>query len=147
MLNPVFQLHLSKQYLIFLGIISMLSLLIVVTLPLQLSLKCVSVILLSLYILFIFWRDGFLKSKQAIISLHKQTDGSWLVQTRTACYQQTQLRGDSTVTRWVSVLRFQVVGRRFPLSCIIFRDSLTANQEASVSSNVYRQLLLNVKFG
>lgn len=80
---------------------------------------------------YLIWRDALLLGPDAIMLL-SHADGHWQLSTHT---QQltAELRGDSTVTGFVSVLRFRVEKRVLPISCVVFKDSL--------NPQLYHQLL------
>jgi hypothetical protein len=62
----------------------------------------------------------------------------WLLHMRNETYT-AEIKGDSTVTAFVAILRFKMEGKRFAQSCIIFRDSL--------ADGTYRDLLIRLRFG
>lgn len=133
MLNLEFKLKPSKQYLTLLFTVFVISMVIVLTLPLEWWIKLIGLLCLFLYGGRILWQFGLLRSKHSIISIRHHSDGRWLLHTHKKVYE-AELRGDSTVTGWVSILRFRILKRFWPKSCVVFRDSLRTDD--------YRKLLV-----
>lgn len=133
MLERNFHLKPSKIYLNLIIVILIASVLIVLFVTIANWLK----VLLSLFLLFygghIIWRFGLLKSQNSILQIQQQETNQWLLYTRDKKYL-ADLRGDSTVTSKIAILRFQVSKHFFPQSCVIFRDSLVQGQ--------YRELVI-----
>lgn len=77
-----------------------------------------------------------MRGKRSITSLKHEGDGRWHVSILNKMVE-AELLGDSTVTGIVSVLRFRIAGRRMPISCVVFKDSLQSGR--------YRQLLVILK--
>lgn len=75
-----------------------------------------------------------MKGKYAIqrIKIINRQRNEWLLFNSRGC-QRGHLRGDSTLTAWVSILRFQAEGAKKVYSCVIFPDTLAQNH--------YRQLI------
>ena len=73
-----------------------------------------------------------LKSGHSIYRLILDQDG-WALHTRLGVLR-ADLCGESTVTQWVSILRFQIREGAYKRSCVIFRDMLTGDD--------YRRLLV-----
>ena len=133
-----FRLHASRHYLILLGIVFFLSASIIFMLPLYLLVKFSIFVVLFIYMGWITQRFCLLKLDSSIIVLRFISGNKWLLITRQGDIN-AELLGDSTVTRWVSVLRFRVDGHRFPQSSIVFRDSLP--------EGVYRKLIVIANAG
>jgi hypothetical protein len=133
MLDHAFHFKPSKHYLTLMSVVLFASLIIVLCLPLAGWIKGLSFLLIAVYGGHILWQFGFLRSKQSIVSIRRDSEGRWLLCTNNNV-QVAELSGDSTVTGWVSVLRFYVHKRLSPKSCIVFRDSLPHDQ--------YRKLLV-----
>ena len=111
---------------------------IVVLLPRAWWLRCILFALLIGYGAVIFWRFVLLKSKDSIIRLKNLGEKRWQVTTNSDVFESL-LRGDSTVTPVVSILRVDRPGRRLPLVSIIFRDSLPEGE--------YRRLIGMLRMG
>lgn len=127
MLKTEFKLQPSRIYRSLLAIATVLSCAVILTLSLS-SLALVAIMLaLLVYMGVVFWRVGLLRDKNAVLLLHKISQQNWLLQTKAADYEAS-LRGDSVVTRWLCVLRFQPKDRYFTTTCVVFPDSL-ANGE------------------
>ena len=78
------------------------------------------------------YHHAFLRHRHSVISLCKIDNENWMLRTVTASYHG-KLAGDSTITRWVSILRFQL-NNQHQLSFIVLDDSL-------VAQDGYRHLL------
>jgi hypothetical protein len=126
MQNPDFELHPSKIYCAFLGITLLMSAVIVLLLPLNFWLRVLIFLILAGYGVIIFWQYALLRAADSVIGLKKIDGKRWQLTTRAGVFEST-LRGDSTVTAYVSVLRFDLPERRKPISCILVRDSLSAD--------------------
>lgn len=134
--DQMFSIKPSKCYLVILILFIIGSLAVTASLPLALSLKSLLFIAVAVYGAQLIWRHGLLKSRNAILNIEHRPGGVWMIETRTQRLEAA-LRGDSTVTHLASVLRFQLSGQRFPLSCTLFRDSL--------APDVYRQLTVVIR--
>lgn len=132
MLDREFILKPSKHYLILISITWFFSLIILLCLPLEIKVKIGSMIFVGGYGCYLIWRDALLLSPDAIMSLKRHADGHWQVSTHKQRLT-AELRGDSTVTGFVSVLRFRVEKHVLPISCVVFKDSL--------NPQLYHQLL------
>lgn len=66
-----------------------------------------------------------------------QDQNGWYIERR-AEKNYVNLAGDSTVTGFVTILRFKRQEKYFKESCLIFRDSLPAD--------LYRQLIVRLKY-
>lgn len=138
MQNPEFKLHPSIIYCVFLGLMLAGSGIILALLPFAFWLKALLFAVLCVYGVALFMRFALLRTQQAVIALKKLDGKSWQVVTRARVFDSI-LRGDSTITTLVSVLRFDVSGLKRPLVCIVFRDSLPADD--------YRQLVGVIRMG
>lgn len=131
-----FRLKPSRQYVILMMIALVISVIVAFSLPVNLWLHLAALVMAVSYIGYILWRFGLLRGRDTIISLRRAHDGVWCLSTRDTEFSAV-ITGDSTITGLVSVLRFRVEGRFGRPSCVIFRDSLNAEQ--------YRQLLVLLK--
>lgn len=131
-----FHLNPSKKYIAFLGMVIFVSLSIVLLLPLGHWLKLAGFILVSGYSGYIFWRYALLRDRHSIVSIRYLGDKKWLLHTRKYTVE-ADICSDSTLSGIVSVLRFKMAKRWWPVSCIVFRDSLDGDQ--------YRKLLVKLK--
>jgi hypothetical protein len=132
MQNLEFKLQISKTYCILLAIVFLMSGIIVIVLPAPVWLRAILLAALFGYALHTFWRYALLKSELSILGLKKLEAKHWQLTTNKGVVE-AELRGDSTVTTLVSVLRFDLPGRKLPIVSIIFRDNLGAD--------VYRRLI------
>lgn len=122
----------SKYYSIFLAIALLASVIVVVTIKANIWIKLLVLALLAFYGSYTFLRYALLKTRDSILALQLVSGNEWQVTTR-AGVQSMEVQGDSTITPWLSVLRFKVSGKRSALSCIVLKDSLPDEE--------YRQLV------
>ena len=115
----------------------MTTMIIISTLPLSLAVKLVLVLLTFGYGFRIFHHDCLMKSKSSIHNLYLNNDGWWLA-TNTAV-APARICGDSTLSAFVSVLRFKIEGCKRKHSLVLFRDA--------VSTDAYRRLLVTLRTG
>lgn len=128
----------SLFYSAFLGATLLASMVVIALLPWSLWLKLVGMAVVGAYGTAIFWRYALLRAQLSVTGVAQLEHGQWQVIT-VGGNVNAVLRGDSTVTSLVSVLRFDFPGERRPVSCIICRDSLRADG--------YRRLLGVVRMG
>ena len=124
--NREFKLHRSKQYLGLTGFILLLSAAILLSLSISWWLKVSLLLLLCLY-------GRYITRYPALCALRYNRNKQWIMKTAESTCEAV-LSGDSTVTQWVTVLRFHLNGSRLSRTCIIFRDSLPAGD--------YRRLMV-----
>lgn len=88
-----------------------------------------------IYIGIIFWQETYLLT---IKSIHVVSDqrNFFFVEKNESLIPIT-ITNDSTITRFLMVLRFKFPGERFARSCMIFPDSLTSQD--------YRRLLVMIR--
>jgi len=134
--NREFKLKPSKQYIFLICIVFLLSLTIILCLPVGGALKLCGFFLTWIYGAYLLSNDGLLRGKQAITSIKYAGDGCWQI-SMTDKTLDAELLGDSTVTGMVSVLRFRIISQRWPIACVVFRDSLPLDR--------YRQLVVQLK--
>lgn len=126
----------SRCYLVFLLLLLLGSFIILLALPLMISLKCLLILSFCGYSLYLYQKTYLLRGGQTIKAIKALPDGQWEVSTPTRVYR-ADLLGQSTVTAYVAVLRFKIKERHFPLSCVIFPDSL--------APGAYRELLFTLR--
>ena len=107
-----------------------------VSLAISIWIKRIVLVLVGVYGGILVWHFGFLKANDSIIRIRRLSDGQWQVQSNQHVYKAT-LKGDSTVTTVVSILRFQANNKRWPITCVIFPDSLPADG--------YRQMVVTLR--
>lgn len=100
------------------------------TLPISIFLILVGVVSI------IFYGQYLFTLARQKVRLVYTSEGKWLFEDKNITLEGT-LRGDSTVTPYVSVLRWQINGQKSVKNLIIFRDSL--------SKNDYRQLMVIIR--
>jgi hypothetical protein len=133
-----FRLHPSKFYCFFLALTLVMSVVVVIALSVSMLFKALLAGLVMAYGWMIYRRYALLRSPLSIIGFAKLENGKWQVSTRVD-HTEAVLKGDSTVTSLVTILRFQFPGRRLPVASIIMRDSLNAE--------AYRQLIATLRMG
>lgn len=126
----------SKVFNALIIIVFFVSILITIYLPIHSKIIVLVCILNVIYTMYIFWTHGLLKSAQSINAIRYLSDRTWLITTAKNHYVG-ELCGDSTITRWVSVLRFKQPDRWQKQSMVLFRDALAPLQ--------YRQLLVQLR--
>ena len=116
----------SKCYIVLLTVVLVMTLIVTISLSFTWWQKLILFFAIILYCIYFSYFYVFLQAKQSIFSIKllDEKTNHWLLFTKQGSYQAA-LRGDSTVTRWVSVLRFQLINARFKrYACVIFPDSL-----------------------
>lgn len=128
----VIPLRLSKRFILLQMILLCSSLMLLLYFPWPLILK----LILSLSLL----------SYSARILIHQQrwqalihSSVGWQLGYGTAMLT-AELRGDSTITNWVTILRFNILPERQVYSCVIFDDTLENKAQ-------YRQLIMRLRTG
>lgn len=130
-----FKLKPSKQFNLLILLVLSICLVIVASINLRWEAKLALAVSVLIYSGWIAGRYGLLISKQAIVKLVLNSNG-WAIG-KAQSLDLAQVCGDSTVTTWVSVLRFKVAKKRAKQTCVIFRDSLGSEQ--------YRRLLVALR--
>ena len=135
-----FNLQPSQFFIALLIIVQLACLIIILTVKISWWVKISLFLLVCLYGINIFWRDALLRSNRAIHTIKRLTNDEWQVITKRGKFS-AYLCGDSTVTAYVSILKFKYSGKRilWPISCVIFPDSLKPGD--------YRKLLVTLKCG
>ncbi len=136
MQNHEFKLHPSRFYCLFLVLMLFGSGIIIVMLPFSEWLTTLLLVVLSCYGFFLLYKFALLRAAFSVTALKKIDGKRWQVITRAGALDSI-LRGDSTVTTLVSVLRFDVSGQKRPLVCMVFRDSMPADD--------YRRLVATIR--
>lgn len=132
--------HLKPSYLylsIWLSLI-LLSFAAVFILSITIIVKIICILLISCYSYFILHRYILLRDKKSVVALHYHRKAMWLIQLNDG-ETVAKLLGDSTVTGIISILRFEIPHKRFPIACIIWRDSMQLGH--------YRQMMMCAKLG
>jgi len=126
----------SRWYLRILISLLVGSFIVLLALPLRGWVKWVVLFCFSGYSAHLFYTTYLLRGARTIQALRALPDGRW--QITTATYTGiADLLGNSTVTTSLSVLRFKRGEQYFPLSCVIFPDSLDSTR--------YRGLLIALR--
>lgn len=127
-----FKLSYSKQWTAIILFLVGLNLAIILSLPAQVWVK-----LLLLIILFTYGALN-LKTQGRWVCLQYRNNGLWQLRDHLNVYE-AELSGDSTITRWVSILRFRTLPSGKIKSCVVFQDSL--------DKQAYRRLMMMVRMG
>jgi hypothetical protein len=122
-----FKLQPSKYYLLLISLVLIASAIIIATISIPIWSKLLVLCALTSYGGYIVWRYVLLKSKYSIRSLRRHSNASWSLYTHQHIYS-AELRGDSTVTSVIAILRFQRANTFFPLSAVVFKDSLAVEE-------------------
>ena len=93
----------------------------------------VKLILLVLSVLY----SGFILYQQQQWQFIQLDENGWQLQRGKERYA-IDIAGESTVTSFVTVLRFRVPGNRFKQSCVIFKDTM--------EPEVYRRMVVCLRF-
>lgn len=102
----------------------------VVSLSISSKIKLLLLILIVVYLLWV------IKSARTVQKLRYLQTGDWLIITKKDQFIG-RIASDSTVTRWVVILRFEVPNRWFKYSVVVFHDAL--------DDVLYRQLVLQLR--
>lgn len=113
----------SKFYCSFLAVALLASFLVIILIHANIWIKLLVAVLLGFYGSYTYLRYALLKTRDSIIALQSTSSGKWQVTTN-AGVVSGEVKGDSVVTPFLSILRFNVERKRSSLSCIILRDSL-----------------------
>jgi len=123
----------SRIFLSLIGLVVVGSLGIAASLSIAWVFKIVIIISVLGYGTWILWVVGLMKGADSIVGLQLLSDGSYNLR-YPLCIIEAEMKGDSTVTNAVCVLRFRVPGKRLKVSCVVFKDS--------VDRELYRKLLV-----
>jgi hypothetical protein len=108
------------------------SLFIISTLPVSILFRLFLAISVSIYALFIIYSNYLLKSSTAVTQLLFNEDG-WHISSKNT-QQHVELDGNSTVTSWVSILRFKALNTGQTFVSLLFKDSIKTDD--------YRRLIV-----
>ena len=84
----------------------------------------------------IFYSVYILYRQKQWQSIRFDEKGWWLQNADGVC--NIEIAGDSTVTAYVTVLRFSIPGKRFKQACVIFKDAMHAD--------AYRQMVVRLRY-
>lgn len=133
MLNREFKFYPSRRHILFIIVLVISTLAMLGFMEANVWLKIILAIFVLLHGASVLWRRGLLKSQHSILGIQYAGDQNYFLLTSSAKIP-VKLLGDSTVTGWVSFLRFKGEKRFWPYSCMIFPDALPPDQ--------YRQLMV-----
>jgi hypothetical protein len=135
MLNQEYQFKTSKIFTTILISLMLMSSIICLIEPFALSMKLVLLLLTCVYGGWILWNTILMRGAFSMSALRFKGD-EWFVLTRQQWLPAT-LRGDSLVTTWVCILRFNIPGQLKPLSCVVWQDAVVGGS--------YKQLMVCLK--
>lgn len=132
-----YKLNSSHTFRVLLSLLLIASLFICLTLGLPVWIRLAIMGLVLIEGVWLMWSQRLIGTHQTV-ALREVGDHRWLI-TLPAGEMMGTLRGDSTLTAKVSILRFNIATRRLPLSLIIFSDAMCAGD--------YQQLVATVRSG
>jgi toxin CptA len=112
---------------------------ILMAMPMLWWLKVISLMVLAIYSCHLVWRHALLRSAASIVRLRCHAEGLWTLTTAQGAVEE-RLRGDSVATQWLCMLRFQRLGRYYPRTCLVFRDSLSREEYRQLLAVLYQSL-------
>jgi hypothetical protein len=133
-----FKFYPSRFYCFFLGATLLASVLIAATLPIHNGIKSLLLAALTLYGVYLFRRFALLKAASSITSIKQLDNNQWQLFTRSGVFTAT-LRGDSMVTPYIAILRFDLIEKKQLLVSFLFKDSFRDDD--------YRRLVGMVRMG
>lgn len=126
----------SVIYIVLLLSIIVTSLVMTLLLPFPAWARWPLLVLLSLYSISLMRHYALLTAPDAVLGLNKLDQSRWQIRTRQGVYEGNLLK-DSLASQLVSVLRFRVAGKRAPVTCVIWCNSLPRDD--------YRRMLVLLK--
>lgn len=133
-----FKLKPSYQYLLFLSLVLLVSFVIIFRLEMVLWMRALLLAILTFYGVTLLYHTVFLRGQNSVKALRKLEDGKWLLTfSEEGSQKVAELANDSVVTGLIAILRFKLPDKKWPISCIIFMDSLPPDQ--------FRQLRILIK--
>ena len=132
--NNHIQVSVSKQFLILMIMLLLMTMLIICFLSCAGWIKVVLIALVIMYGRRMLFQHVLLLSPSSIIGISQDSYG-WHLHTKDNARHTVSLSGDSTVTNYVSVLRFADSIKACKYACILFRDSFDC-------LDAYRQFIL-----
>jgi len=126
----------SKQLILLILLLLIGSIGIIFSLQILWWVKAILVFVTLGYGLSILLFHGFLLGRNAVLGIRQAHEGCWHLFTNNQAVLG-ELMGDSTVTTLLCVLRFKIQGEKLKRSCVIFNDSMKADD--------YRRLLVYLK--
>jgi hypothetical protein len=122
----------SRWLLIVLLLVLILTEMVIFLIAGSIYLKIVLTLVALIYSGFIAQRNILLRHPESIVKITIKKEGSSMA-TRSQTFAIT-LKGESTITQWISILRFYSTEMRKNYSCLVLRDNLSKDQ--------YRRLLV-----
>lgn len=136
MFARVFKLRTSHQFAVIWLFFIAATLITITTLAISIFLKILLMISVCVYGGMIFWRHILLRAPSSIVWFEWQSDEQWQLYTNTNSFFAHLSDYQFAFTKIV-ILRFKNPETFWPKSCILFSDSLSADQ--------YRQLLVMLR--
>lgn len=137
MLENHFELQPSRQFSVLLSCVILGCIAIIAFLPIMTGYKLLLILVVLYYGKNLLWRYGLLLHPQSLVRLEIKPDGTWTLTNKQNEIFHGVLQGDSTITHWVSVLRFLVRNKQLKRSCVVFQDML--------KEDGYRKFLLGMQ--
>lgn len=131
-----FKLKLSRQLMALYASVMLVNVVILLVVSLPFWTTLLSIIIVCVYGFKIYKQHIALTSETAINCMAMTANNNWLLHTQQGLLE-ARLCGESTMTKFVSVLRFIIPKQQRAVSCIVFRDSL--------APGLYRELIFVVK--
>lgn len=125
----------SRQFMVLLSFVAVWSLAAVSSLSSNIGIKILLFSFILIYGARIFLRYGLLKNRHSILQLVVDSNGCSIRTNQEVL--AVKLLGESTLTTWLSILRFSHLENKNKYSCLIFKDS--------IGSEAYRRLLVAIK--
>jgi hypothetical protein len=126
----------SLQWNVLLAIAMLGSIVIILTLAISTPLKVILLTFTAGYGILLFGRHSLLiHHKQAVTGLKLNQDG-WFLITNSGVHS-VEIGGESTITLFACILRFQLTNSKQKRSCIVLNDSL--------KSDDYRRLVVHLR--
>ncbi|OAI50025.1 hypothetical protein AYO45_00145 [Gammaproteobacteria bacterium SCGC AG-212-F23] len=89
--------------------------------------KLILLLFISGYGSQIMRKYGLLTARNAIFHCRYSDENGWYFSSHDVDFFAVDIMGESTLTRWLSVLRFQIAGEKSKQACVIFKDSIATN--------------------
>lgn len=128
-----FNLKPSQYHFFITSIVIIVSLIILYSFSYHPLLKIFATLFVFVYGTYLVWGKVLLRGQKSVFGIQCHPNKRWHLYVGDKIYE-AELCGDSTVTRFITILRFRLANHFFVQSCIIFPDSLPADR--------YRQLLI-----
>jgi hypothetical protein len=137
--NQLFRFKLSYYFLILLGLLSLATSIVIWQLPLAYLYRDLLLLLTLAVSTYIAYRYILYKHRYAMTALERLSNGCWRIHTRQGMFVMKKPLGNSIISPWLMILRFNITNQHRLLTAIIFKDSLLDDE--------FRKLLVLVRMG